>query len=49
MSFEDFEERETWRVSMEFEEYCENFCIKKQLTIGKTSQQNGLAERKNRI
>ena len=34
---------------MEFEEYCENCCIKKQMTIRKTSQHNGLAERKNRI
>ena len=39
---------------MDFEEYCESFVLKKILwnivkSIRKTSQQNGLAVRKNRI
>nr|CAH66391.1 OSIGBa0134J07.9 [Oryza sativa] len=35
-------------ISKEFEKYCENAGIRRQLTTGYSAQQNGVAERKNR-
>ena len=35
-------------TSREFEEYCKNEGIQKQLTAGYTPQQNGVSERRNR-
>nr|AAL58228.1 putative gag-pol polyprotein [Oryza sativa Japonica Group]ABF96256.1 retrotransposon protein, putative, unclassified [Oryza sativa Japonica Group] len=35
-------------ISKEFEKYCENAGIRRQLTAGYSAQQNGVAERKNR-
>ena len=35
-------------ISREFEEYCKNEGIQKQLTSGYTPQQNGVSERRNR-
>nr|ABA95820.1 retrotransposon protein, putative, unclassified [Oryza sativa Japonica Group] len=35
-------------ISKEFEKYCENAGIRRQLTAGYSTQQNGVAERKNR-
>lgn len=34
---------------MEFDKFCENIRLEKQLMVGYTPQQNGVAERKNMI
>ena len=36
-------------ISREFEEYCQNVGIQRQLTAAYSPQQNGVAERKNRV